>query len=97
MKYPQKPGFKARATAREAAKSAAPRALSLREKIFVTLKAAGRGGLTPDEIAYRLDESILSVRPRVSELAIIGRIEDTRARRVNEISGRRAIVWRVVK
>jgi predicted ArsR family transcriptional regulator len=52
-------------------------------------------GATADEIATELGESVLSVRPRVSELRALGEIEETGERRVNE-SGRRAIVWRTV-
>jgi hypothetical protein len=49
-------------------------------------------GLTADEVAARLDRDILSIRPRVSELAAQERIIDSKQRRKNR-SGKNAIVW----
>jgi hypothetical protein len=49
--------------------------------------------MTADEIAAQLGCSILSVRPRVSELNVGGEIEQTGARRKNA-SGMTATVWR---
>lgn len=49
---------------------------------------------TSDEAAERLRRSILSCRPRFSELHDAGLIADTGARRVNS-SGRNACVWAV--
>lgn len=49
--------------------------------------------LTTDECASLLEESVLSIRPRFSELRALGQITDTGDRRLND-SGRRAIVWR---
>src|SRR5215468_7391042 len=50
-------------------------------------------GLTADEIAAKLDECVLAVRPRVSELFDAGQIAKTGERRTNE-SGLRAYVWK---
>lgn len=50
-------------------------------------------GLTADEIAAKLDESVLAVRPRVSELFHAGVIEKTGDRRPNA-SGLNAHVWK---
>lgn len=52
------------------------------------------GPLTADEIACRMQQSILAVRPRVTELKADGLVEDTGLRRRNA-SGRRAMVVRV--
>ena len=49
--------------------------------------------LTADEVAERLGQSVLSVRPRISELKAKGKIEATAKRRCN-VSGKRAVVWR---
>ncbi|MDO8430925.1 MAG: hypothetical protein Q7S58_00800 [Candidatus Binatus sp.] len=51
-------------------------------------------GATADEIAYVLKRSVLTVRPRVSELSGMKAIVDSGARRANT-SGRSAIVWRM--
>jgi hypothetical protein len=50
------------------------------------------GGFTADEIAARLGESILTIRPRITELNKLCKIKDTGVRRPNS-SGRNAIVW----
>lgn len=52
------------------------------------------GNFTADEIAEILEESILSIRPRISELNKAGIIEDTGIRRIND-SGNSAKVWRL--
>ncbi len=49
-------------------------------------------GATADEVAYALKYSILTVRPRVSELYKLGLIVDSGLRRKNA-SGKNAIVW----
>ena len=51
------------------------------------------GPMTADEIAARLGASVLSIRPRVTELRKEGLIEPTGERRPNR-SGRSANVWR---
>lgn len=94
MNYPQKPGFKARETAKAAAKSVEPKAKNLRERVYDAIESAGRAGATADEVAEMLSASILSVRPRVSELVLMGALDDTFQRRANKGSGRHAIVWR---
>ena len=90
--YPNSPGFKEPTTSRDAAQSMAKAAPKMREKV----KAAFRryGPATADQIADQLRLSVLSVRPRVAELARMGVIEDTGDRRLND-SGRGAKVWRL--
>jgi hypothetical protein len=51
-------------------------------------------GATADEIAQALSASVLSIRPRVSELNRSGEIVQTGARRKNE-SGLSATVWKI--
>lgn len=50
--------------------------------------------MTADECARHLSESVLSIRPRFSELLRANRIEDTGERRKNA-SGRNATVWKI--
>lgn len=83
-------GWKGTDTSREAAESIAPDTGRLRILILNTLEK--HGALTADEIADRMGESVLSIRPRVSELRNMGRIADTGYRRANK-SGRKAAVW----
>lgn len=52
-------------------------------------------GMTADECADALGESILAIRPRVSELKRAGKLADTLARRKNS-SGRNAAVFKAL-
>lgn len=90
VKYPHAPGFKSRSTSQAAANETGPRAAVLRDACLAALTGAD---LTADEVAARLGESVLSIRPRISELAKMGKIADSGERREND-SGHRAIVWR---
>lgn len=84
------------ATPRQARRSArdsiAPRADLVREAVFRAIQAAP-DGLTADEAAAAIGESVLTCRPRTTELQQAGRILPTACRRRNA-SGRLATVWR---
>jgi len=75
-----------------AAARASARSERLRARAIEVL-ALTPSGLTADEIAAKLDESVLAVRPRVSELFHAGAIEKTGDRRPNA-SGLPAHVWK---
>lgn len=95
--YPDHPGHKRRRTSRAAAEAMAPKAGSIRQRVYDALKA--KPG-TPEEIAARLGVPVMNVRPRCSELAADapGRgplIRDTGLRRT-AMGGREAIVWEIV-
>jgi predicted ArsR family transcriptional regulator len=88
--YPVAAGFKGPAeTGRQAAQSID--AGTLRARVLAELS---NGPGTADEIAFRLRVDKLSIRPRCSELAAMGKIEDSGVRRENS-SGRRAVVWQI--
>lgn len=93
--YPASPGWKEPTTSRDAAAVVASDARVLREAVHGVLVMVGRSGLTADEIATRLGRSVLSVRPRVSELTkeTPPRVIATGERRLNA-SGLKAKVWR---
>lgn len=95
--YPDEPGWKARETSRQAAEGVAPVAGSLRARVFDSLKTAGPG--TPEDIAARLGEPVMNIRPRLSELATTkgnrrALIVDT-GQRGPAMGGRRAIIWKI--
>lgn len=92
--YPSTPGYKTPGPSQEAAEAIAGRASILREKCHAYVKRWGMTGSTADECAESLGESVLSIRPRFSELLRANLIEDTGARRKNT-SGRSATVWRL--
>lgn len=89
--YPDAPGFKVAGPFQLAAEKMAPTSTMLRAAVLKEFKSGGR---TADEIATSLNLSVLSVRPRVSELNRLGTIEQTGSRRRNE-SGMTATVWRI--
>lgn len=89
--YPLEPGFKRTNTSKEAAGSMKASKATLQAAVLRKLEA---GEFTADEVAEQLEQSILSIRPRFSELRTLGKIVDTGQRRQNE-SGRNGIVWRL--
>lgn len=94
--YPDSPGHKTGGTSRAAARRIAPHATVLRDRVLDFLKASYPAAFTADEVADRLGVSILSARPRLSELRRSALIEPTAERRVNK-SGMLARCWRAVR
>lgn len=90
--YPESPGYKEGGTSREAAESMQEDAATLRGRALDLLKGEA---LTADEVAARLSRSILSIRPRISELRAKGLVKNTGQRRLNA-SGKQAAVWKAV-
>lgn len=88
--YPNAPGFRRARTSRAAAEAMKVKDKPLRVKVLELLKAGNE--LTADEIADRLGETVLAIRPRVSQIKRQGLIFDTGKTRPN-ISGIRASVW----
>ena len=70
-------------TSREAAEAVGHRVTLLRQRVLAAYREAGKDGLTPDECAARLSESVLAVRPRCTELVQWGHLRRTVARRRN--------------
>jgi hypothetical protein len=88
--YPDVPGAYPVDTAIEAAEHIEGRAHTLRGLCLDVLRRHPEG-LTADEVAHEMGESVLSIRPRLSELKLTGKIADSGTRRLNR-SGRRAAV-----
>jgi len=86
--YPESPGSKTGGTSSDAAAAMAPVVGTLRERCLAEIK---RWPGTSDEIAQRLGESVLSIRPRISELIDMGKVRKSPVRRENE-SGMKASV-----
>ena len=87
-KYPDIPGRAPVDTSIEAADAVEGKAATLRGKC---LEALGNGGKTADEVAATLGESVLTIRPRMTELKAMMKIKDSGVRRKNA-SGRKAAV-----
>lgn len=94
--YPVTPGFKEPTTSKDAARSINGRAAQLRNRAFAAIAAAGRSGISADEVAAAIGETVLAVRPRITELLKRDKIEPTGERRKNA-SGASAAVWRVYR
>lgn len=92
--YPHHAGFKDITTSREAAEAieATGRAGTLAHYVLCQYRSGLE--LTADEVADRLEESPLSIRPRVSQLFKVGLIERTGARRM-AAGGRPSHVYRL--
>ena len=88
--YPTDAGWTDNETGREAAQDID--ATTLRGKCLALLRE--KGAMTPDECALALGIHWQSIRPRFTELKLIGVIEDTGERRRND-TGKRAKVWRL--
>jgi hypothetical protein len=90
--YRNLPGFKESGTSKEAAERIQGKAALLRDRCLTLLK---QRPMTADEVAGALNESILSVRPRISELFHLKLIFKTQQRRTNK-SGMSAVVWTTI-
>jgi len=92
-RYPAVPGYKRGGTSKAAADSMKEKAPTLRDEVMIALGL--NGDCTADEVADLLCKSLLSVRPRFTELLALGKIADTGMTRHNA-SGKQATVWRAV-
>jgi predicted ArsR family transcriptional regulator len=90
--YPTAPGFKTGGTSAAAAFEVAEDAATLRAKCYELIQM--RGDHTADEVAAMLDRSVLSIRPRFTELFKMGWIFKSGVRRKND-SGMSATVWSI--
>ena len=97
--YPLAPGWKEPTTSRAAAKAIETEARNLRELVLAVITESGMAGRTADEVAAKLNRSVLAIRPRLSELGPrrLAKIERTGERRTNLSSGLKAAVWRITR
>jgi len=79
-------------TSIEGVKHVQPGLPKLQGLVLGAIADAGCNGLIGDEIAKRLDWEKFRVRPRTSELRIVGKIVDSGKRRKSE-AGISSIVW----
>ena len=92
-RYPNTPGYKKRGTSKASADSMREKAPTLRDYVYNALVRFGNK--TADECAELMGCSLLSIRPRFTELLRLGKITDTGETRHNA-SGKQATVWRAV-
>ena len=94
LAYPNTPGWTEPTTSRDAAKAMSSRSGILCERVLRAIGNAGPAGLTADQAVARIGETVLAVRPRLTELKWSGKIERTGERRANA-SSIKAQVWRM--
>lgn len=94
--YPTSPGWKGGDTSRKAAKEIAIHAKTVRGKVLAEYARAGAAGMTADLCAKALNVSILTTRPRATELLQVGLLAPTGERGRND-SGMSAAVLRVTQ
>lgn len=90
--YPHRPGWRAEGTSREAAEGIAPKAKPLRERVLAELRQAPG---SPEQLAKRLGEPVMNIRPRLSEASKLGLVRDS-GKRGRAQGGRMAIIWEIV-
>jgi len=90
--YPHVAGFKRTDTSWASAQTVDAKTLR-----GLTLQALRERSMTADEVAEYLGIDHLSIRPRCSELFKLGKIYDTKGRRPNRTSGKKAIVWGAIR
>ncbi len=91
--YPETPGSKVAGPSRDAAEAERSRAATLRDQVLLLLAFGDE--LTADECAAKIGASVLAIRPRLSELVAMNKIQDAGTRRKNA-SGHSATVWKYV-
>lgn len=87
--YPQSPGFSNTDTSRAAAAHVAPRAASLRRRVWDLLRDRPATG---EDLAFMMSANLYSVLPRLSEMQLDGMVRDSGARQKTQ-NGCYAIVW----
>jgi DNA-directed RNA polymerase specialized sigma24 family protein len=85
--YPLIPGAKVPGASREAARRIKRYANSVRDRVLDNFREAHPEGWSADEVANLIGVSILTVRPRVSELKADGMLEPISDERATNSSG----------
>lgn len=91
-RYPHTAGHLGIGGSVEAAELMTPKLPKLKALVSEVIACAGPLGATGDEIAAKLGWDKFRVRPRTAELRKLGRIMDSRKRRLSE-AGIASIVW----
>jgi hypothetical protein len=87
LPYPDSPGWSEPTTSRVAARSVRKRAPKRRNEILGHYRKIWPAGLNTDEVAAALGWSILSTRPRCTELLAMGLLTRTTITRPNAGGG----------
>ena len=88
--YPENPGHQHSDTSLKAAEAVSGKAAVLRDHCLSYLREFGPR--TADEVAAMMGESLLTIRPRITELRRMGKVRDTGVRRPSSTGHASAVV-----
>ena len=90
--YPYRAGYKARSTSKEAADKINMQYPRQRYAIEDVFKFGPMNTYTADEVADQIKQNLISVRARITELTLLGVLQDSGERRKNK-NNRNVIAW----
>ena len=93
-RYPHKAGHRGVRTSKKSADEINPKLSRLKKMILIELENVFPDGLTGSELAKRTDRNLLTIRPRTTELKLLGLITDTETTRKND-GGKSEIVYKL--
>ena len=93
-RYPHKAGHRGVRTSKQSADDINPQLSRLKKMILIELDNVFPDGLTGSELAKRTDRNLLTIRPRTTELKLLGLITDTETTRKND-GGKPEIVYKL--
>jgi hypothetical protein len=93
-KYPHKAGHRGVRTSIKSADDINPQLRRLHKMIMIELESVFPEGLTGTELSQRLKRNILTIRPRTTEMKILGMIVDTDKTKKND-AGKPEIIYKL--
>ena len=93
-KYPHKAGHRGVRTSKKSADEINPKLRRLQKMILIELEKVYPEGLNTSELARLTKKNILTIRPRTTELKLLGLITDTETVRKND-GGKSEIVYKL--
>ena len=93
-KYPHKAGHRGVRTSKQSADEINPQLSRLKKMIHIELENVFPDGLTGSELAKITKRNLLTIRPRTTELKLLGLITDTETVRKND-GGKSEIVYKL--
>ena len=93
-KYPHKAGHRGVRTSKQSADDINPKLSRLKKMILIELDNVFPDGLTGSELSKITKRNLLTIRPRTTELKLLGLITDTETVRKND-GGKSEIVYKL--
>jgi len=93
-KYPNVAGHRGVRTSIQSAEEINPYISRIKKMIAIELESVFPDGLTGTELALRLKKNILTIRPRTTEMKLLGIIMDTEKTKKND-AGKPEIIYKL--